>query len=143
MTRDEAEEVVAAHFRKHRVDRIGLNTQGAAGALIEGEQLLFEHDADSGTLRCSALIYRFRERPFPGLIEALREAAKQPEHETGGAGLLFRSDHLSLSLARQYTQAPPASLFEQDLAALREACTRWRRETFAAVAEQVRHGEHA
>ena len=143
MTREEADGVIAAHFRKHRIEQPGLNDKGAAGALIEGEQLLFEYEATSEALRCSALIYRFRERPFPGLIEAMREAAKQPEHETGGAGLVYRPDHMSLSLARQYTQVPPASMFEEDQAALRQACTRWRQETFAAIAEQVRHGSPA
>lgn len=140
MTREEAAGLIAAHFRKHRIEQPGLNKQGAAGALIAGEQLLFEHDANSGALRCSALIYRFREQPFPGLIEAMREVAKQPAPGTGGAGLVYRSDHMSLSLARQYTQVPPASVFEEDQAELRQACTRWRQETFATVAEQVRHG---
>jgi len=143
VTREEADAVIAAHFRKHRIEQPGLNAQGTAGALIEGEQLFFEHDADSGTLRCSALIYRFRERPFPGLIEAMREAAGQPEHSTGGAGLLYRSELMTLSLARQYTQAPPATVFEEDQAALRETCTRWRQTSFAAIAEQVRHGSRA
>lgn len=141
MTPEEADAVVTAHFLKHRIKAPGLNRDGLAGALVEGEQLLFEHDADAGTLRCSALIYRFRDRPHPGLIDAVREAARHPENATGGAGMLYVPDRMTLSLARQYTEAPTASAFERDQAALREACAVWRKETFARVAEQVRHPE--
>ena len=90
-------------------------------------------------LRCSALIYRWREWPKPGLLEALRQEAQSGASNTGGATLDYVPEHRTLSLSREFDGMPSAAAFEQAMTQLREACSQWRTEVFARVAEQVLH----
>lgn len=139
MTREEAAGLVAAHFKTHKVHAHGLDAQGRAGALVAGEQLLFEHLENGGVLRCSALIYRWREWPKPGLLEALRQEAQSGASNTGGATLHYVPEHRTLSLSQEFAQTPSPATFEQAMTQLREDCSQWRTEVFARVAEKVLH----
>lgn len=139
MTFDEAQRLIAAHFKSLEVDAPGLNAQGVAGALVGGEQLLFEYLPATGALRTSAFVYRWREWPVPGLLEALQEEASSGRGETGGGALDYVPERKTLSLVREYTARPPDARFEQEQRALRQACALWRAEIFARVAERVRH----
>lgn len=138
MTREEATRLVAAHFAQHEVKAPGLDDEGRATALVGGEQLSFEHLEDTGVLRCSALIYRWRDWPRPGLLEALREEARRSD-DTGGGVLDYVPERRTLSLMRQFTRPLTAPQLEHALAPLRQACATWRSERFARVAEQVLH----
>jgi hypothetical protein len=137
VTSDEAQRLVAAHLKHPGGPLAGLNPQGVAGALVAGEQLLFEYVTDSGTLRTSAFVYRWREWPAPGLLEALQQEAMLGE--TGGGALEYAPERKTLSLVREYAARPPESRFEQEQADLRQACARWREVRFAEIAERVRH----
>ncbi len=139
MTREEASRLVAAHFAQHEVKAPGLDDEGHATALIAGEQLSFEHLEDTGVLRCSALIYRWREWPRPGLLEALRKEARRSEETTRGGVLDYVPERRTLSLTRQFTRPLTPPQLEHALAPLRQACAEWRSERFARVAEQVLH----
>lgn len=139
MTFAEAQRLIAAHFKHHKVQQPGLGPEGVADALVAGEQLHFEFVPATGTLRASAFIYRWREWPVPGLLEALQQEAKSGRGETGGGSLEYVSERKTLSLVRDEVSCPPESEFEQAQTALRQACTQWRGDVFARVAERVRH----
>lgn len=135
MTLEEAQRLIAAHLEAHGGRPVGLNPDGVAGALVEGEQLLFEYREATKTLRTAAFVYRWRGWPAPGLLEALHEEAGRGA--TGGGSLEYAPERKTLSLVREYSAPPPAQRFEQEQAALRAACTRWREELFARVAERA------
>ncbi len=139
MTLDEASQIVASHFRAHEVPQAGLDATHRATALIEGEQVAFEFDIATSRLRTSVLIYRWREWAVAGLLEALRREAGPGGSDVGGGELLYLPERKTLSLAKTYASLPTLAAFEREQARLREACTLWRTEVFARVAERVRH----
>lgn len=139
MTLAEASLVVAAHLQALGLASAGLDAQGRASALVEGEQVVFEYDAQDGQLTTSALIYRWREWAVAGLLEALRQEAEPGRSDTGGGELLYVPSRKTLCLAKHYAAVPAPATFAREQARLREACALWRGEIFPRVAERVRH----
>ena len=75
MTRDEAQRLVQAFLKSLGQASEGLNPQGFGGAAIGNAQLYFEYHADKQVLETSALIYKFRDPPKPGVLEGFRAEA--------------------------------------------------------------------
>src|SRR5687767_6972639 len=61
----------------------GINPQGFGGLSAGGASLYFEWHEDTKALECSALVYRFREPPKPGVIEGF-QAEEREGTDTGG-----------------------------------------------------------
>lgn len=137
MTRDEAQRLVQSFMRAHGENLSpGLNPQGFGGAAVGEAQVYFEFVPDTGALKCSALIYRFRDAPRPGVLEGFREEEKAGT-DTGGGAVDFEKESKSLFLSRAYTAAPADNAFTDDLARLMEASLAWGEDVFDRVATRV------
>ncbi|MFY1831684.1 type III secretion system chaperone [Myxococcus fulvus] len=137
MTRDEATQLVQEYLRAQGVHLSpGLNPKGLGGVSVGEAQLYFEHSEDTGELKCSALIYRFRDAPRPGVLEGFR-AEQAAGTDAGGGTVDFEPESKSLFLSRSY-QTPPIDLvFASELSKLMAASLRWGSEVFERVAAKV------
>ncbi|MCP3103430.1 hypothetical protein LZ198_31560 [Myxococcus sp. K15C18031901] len=137
MTREAARQLVAWYLQSRGAGLSeGLNAQGLGGAMVGGAQLYFEHHADTQTLECSALVYRFREDPKPGVIEGFRQEAAEGT-DAGGGAVDFEEENKSLFLSRDYTTMPAGSAFEKDLERLMDASQAWGTTVLDRVATRV------
>jgi hypothetical protein len=138
MTLEEAQRLVQSFIQAHGGDAqaSGLNAKGFGGAALGEAQLYFEHVKDSGALKCSALIYRFRDAPRAGLIEAFRDEEKKGT-DTGGGKVDYETENKSLFLSRTYGVLPAAQQFKEDMDRLVEASLTWGEEVFERVADRV------
>jgi hypothetical protein len=118
----------------------GLNAQGFGGVAVGDSQLYFEFHEDSGTLECSALVYRFKEPPKPGVIEGFEAEAREGT-DTGGGTVDYERENRGLFLSRTYTQLPDGKTFSKDLQKLSKASVVWRDEVLDRVASRVFHPE--
>jgi hypothetical protein len=137
MTRDEAQRVVQSYVRSQGLPLSpGLNMQGFGGVMVGQAQLYFEHAADAGELKCSALIYRFRDAPRPGVLDGFRDEQKAGT-DTGGGDVDFEPESKSLFLSRRYASVPADNAFLDDMNRLMEASLEWGGDVFERVASRV------
>lgn len=137
MTLEEAQRLVQSFMRAHGdTEGSGLNAKGFGGAALGESQVYFEHSADSGALKCSALIYRFRDAPRPGVIDGFRDEEKRGT-DTGGGKVDYETENKSLFLSRTYGVLPSEQQFKDDLDRLLEASLTWGEEVFNRVADRV------
>ncbi|NMO16724.1 hypothetical protein HPC49_23765 [Pyxidicoccus fallax] len=138
---DEAQWLVQSFMRAHGENLSpGLNPQGFGGAAIGDAQLYFEFVPNTGELKCSALIYRFRDAPRPGVLEGFREEEKAGT-DTGGGAVDFEQESKSLFLSRTYTAAPSNEAFKDDMTRLMNASLAWGEGVFDRVADKVNAGK--
>ncbi|MCY1032557.1 hypothetical protein OV207_13875 [Corallococcus sp. BB11-1] len=137
MTLEEAQRLVQSFMRAHGdTEGSGLNAKGFGGAALGEAQIYFEHAKDSGALKCSALIYRFRDAPRPGVIDGFR-AEEKAGTDTGGGKVDYETENKSLFLSRTYGVLPAEQQFKEDLDRLVEASLNWGEEVFNRVADRV------
>jgi hypothetical protein len=139
MTLDDAKRLVQSFFQGHLgpdAKVSGLNEKGFGGAEVGDAQIYFEHVKDSGALKCSALIYRFRSAPRPGVIEGFRDEEKQGTN-TGGGKVDYETENKGLFLSRTYGVLPSEQQFKEDLERLLEASLVWGDEVFNRVADRA------
>ncbi len=137
MTRDEAQRLVQSFLRAHGESLSpGLNLQGFGGVAVGEAQLYFEHVSDTGELKCSGLIYRFRDPPRPGVLDGFRDEQKAGT-DTGGGAVDFETESKSLFLSRRYASAPPEKVFADDMNRLMAASVAWGGDVFERVASRV------
>jgi hypothetical protein len=139
VTRDEALKLIQAFYKARDVDSPGLNVNNLGGAMVGDSQLYFEYVPTGNALRCSALIYRFRDRPRPGLLEAFQREASSGAADAGGGVVDFQPENKGLYLTRVYTVVMSDEAFAADLTRLMDACRVWRSEVFGRVTERVLH----
>ena len=139
MTRQDAESLIEAWSQSHGINT-GLNPSGVGAVSVEGTGLYFEHDEKAQTLKCSALVYRFREAPKPGVLDGFR-AEEKAGTDTGGGKVDFEPENKSLFLSRTYHIIPDAETFDQDMRRLMEASQVWGDEVLDRVASKVFHPE--
>ena len=89
-------------------------------------------------LTVSALVYRFRAAPRPGLVDAVLAAATPAD--TGG-GRLVAEDGAVLR-RRAYAERVPAPRFATEVDALGRASVRWAEDLFARAVERYSAGAH-
>ncbi|MBZ4416358.1 type III secretion system chaperone [Myxococcus sp. RHSTA-1-4] len=135
---DEAQWLVQSFMRAHGENLSpGLNPQGFGGAAVGDAQIYFEFVPKTGELKCSALIYRFRDAPRPGVLEGFRDEEKAGT-DTGGGAVDFEQESKSLFLSRTYTAAPPdKASFTEDMNRLMGASLAWGEGVFDRVATKV------
>ncbi|WP_163999387.1 hypothetical protein [Pyxidicoccus caerfyrddinensis] len=137
MNIEEAQRLVQAFMRTQGEQQSpGLNPQGFGG-LAKGEaQLYFEFVPTSGELKCSALIYRFRDAPRPGVLDGFL-AEEKAGTDTGGGKVDFEKESKSLFLSRTYGTVPPDQSFELGMNKLMAASLAWGGPVFERVAAKV------
>lgn len=134
MTRDEAVRQVKTYLGDMGVDSPGLGADDWGGIELPEGSVLFEYQA-AGTLRASALVYRFARPPSERLRAALVQAGAQAD--TGGGGVEFVGDGLSLCLSRTYATAVDPDLFQAQIEALYGASRDWEAEVLPACEQAV------
>lgn len=133
MTRDEAQRAVQSFFEAHgQTGSPGLNARGLGKANLDADILTFEFIEAQGALRCGVLVYRFREKPRPEILQALRD---EDRAEPAPGRLEYDAEARSLLATRRY-EAPPENL-PTDLEELRETARRWREEGIPRAAERA------
>ncbi|MFY0566707.1 hypothetical protein ACN28E_23105 [Archangium lansingense] len=136
MTRDEAQRLVQAFMKSLGQSSEGLNPQGFGGAALGNAQLYFEYHADKQTLETSALIYKFRDPPKPGVLEGFR-AEEKSGTDAGGGTVDYETENNSLFLSRTYATVPPEATFREDMKRLTQASIVWGDEVLDRVASRV------
>jgi len=137
MTRDEATQLVQSYLKAIGVPLSpGLNAKGLGGAAVGEAQLYFEHTDTDGVLKCSALIYRFRDAPRPGVLDGFRDEQKAGT-DTGGGTVDFEPESKSLFLSRSYTTPPLDIVFASEMSKLNQASLAWGGDVFERVASKV------
>lgn len=134
---EEAQRLVQSFMRAQGEQQSpGLNPQGFGGIAKGGAQLYFEFVPTSGELKCSALIYRFRDAPRPGVLDGFR-AEEKAGTDTGGGTVDFEQESKSLFLSRTYPAAPPDESFKIAMQKLMDASVTWGGPVFERVAAKV------
>jgi hypothetical protein len=137
MTRDDAQRLVQSFFRSvGQTQSPGLNPQGFGGAAVGDAQLYFEFRSAEQALECSALIYKFRDVPKPGVLEGFK-AEEKAGTNTGGGAVDYEPENKSLFLSRTYASAPAEPAFADDMKRLMQASLLWSGEVMDRVASRV------
>ena len=135
MTRQEADSMLRALVgADDGAPRLGGGD--VAGVMLGPAALYFEYDARGGSLACGALVYRFRERPRPGVLEDLLEE----NQGAGGGRLVYREGARALLLSRTYLETIPAGEFAEDMKRLAAASLGWGAEVLERVASRHERG---
>ena len=118
----------------------GINEQGFGGISAGGMSLYFEWHEDTQALECSALVYRFREPPKPGVIDGFK-AEEREGTDAGGGTVDYEPENRGLFLSRTYTRMPTERAFAKDMRRLMKASQKWADEVLDRVASRVFHPE--
>ncbi len=137
ITRDQAVQMIQGYFKGHGVDGPGLNENNLGGASIGEYQIYFEYRPAKRALKCSALIYRFRDEPKPGVIEAFKAEEEAGTADTGGGELEYEPASKGLYLSRTYTDGVPDEEFAGDLQRLMTASQVYGNQVLERVAAKV------
>lgn len=136
MTREEAQRLVQTFMMSVGQPSEGLNPQGFGGAVLGEAQLYFEYHSDKQALEASALIYKFRDAPKPGVLEGFR-AEEKAGTNTGGGTVDYETENKSLFLSRTYPTLPADAAFREDMDRLTKASLVWADEVMDRVASKV------
>lgn len=137
MTREAARALVRWYLQTQGAGMSeGLNENGLGGTMVGSAQLYFEHHADTQVLECSALVYRFREDPKPGVIDGFQKEAQEGT-DAGGGTVDFETENKSLFLSRNYAQMPSGAEFTKEMERLMEASLDWGTTVLDRVASRV------
>ncbi len=141
MTRESAQALTQWYARSQGIPLSpGLNERGFGGLTSGTAQLYFEYHEASQALECSALVYRFREVPKPGVVAGFEQEAREGT-DTGGGTVDYEPENRGLFLSRTYTQMPPGHDFARDMQRLMKASAVWGEEVLDRVASRVFHPE--
>lgn len=137
MTRDDAQRLVLSFYRSvGQTQSPGLNPQGFGGVAIGDAQLYFEFRSTEGALECSALVYKFRDAPKPGVLEGFK-AEEKAGTDTGGGAVDYEPENKSFFLSRTYSAPPAEPAFAEDMKRLMKASLVWSGEVMDRVASRV------
>ena len=140
MTRDQAVKILQAFFKSQNVESEGLNEKNLGGASIGDLQVYFEYQPEKAALKCSALIYSFRQAPKPGVLDGFKKE-EQAGTDTGGGAVDYQPENKGLYLSRSYTEPVEDTVFLNDMAYLMSASRVWGGEVLERVASAVFHPE--
>ena len=125
MTRDEAQRVVKDLMTSlKQTSSEGLNAKGFGGVVVGLAQLYFEYRDWEQDLKASALIYKFKDEPKPGILEGF-QAEEKKGTDTGGGKVDYEKENKGLYLSRAYTTAPSSEAFQKDMDRLMKASLVW------------------
>ena len=141
MTREQALRLVRTFLRGSGVDSPGLNRNNLGGAMVGEGQVYFEYHPKAQALQCSALIYRFRDKPKPGVLEGFRQEERAKTADTGGGRVEYEPENKGLYLSRTYTRTVDERAFRNDMQRLMAASLVWGDTVLDRVASKVFHPE--
>jgi hypothetical protein len=121
MTRDDAVRMIQGYFKSLGLDSPGLNENNLGGAFVGEYQVYFEYQPTRQRLKCSALVYRFRDEPKPGVIEAFKAQERGIMAPKGSGTLKYEPANKGLYFIRFYTERASDEEFARDLAGLMRA----------------------
>lgn len=127
--------MIRGFFKSHGLDSPGLNESNLGGASIGENQVYFEYQPANQELKCSALVYRFRDDPKPGVIEGFEAEAESAD--AGGGTLEYQRANKGLYLARSYSEAVSDQEFAEDLKRLMKASLVYGDQVLDRVAAKV------
>lgn len=133
--------MIRGFFKSHGLDTPGLNESNLGGASIGDYQVYFEYQPANQTLKCSALVYRFRDEPKPGVIEGFEAEAESAD--AGGGTLEYQRANKGLYLTRTYSDAVSDNEFAEDLKRLMKASRVYGDEVLDRVASKVFTQNHS
>ncbi len=136
MTFEEARRLVQDLMAAHGQGSEGLNMKGFGGVTIGDAQLYFEYHSNRQALETSALIYKFRDAPKPGILDGFY-AEEKAGTDTGGGALDFEPENKGLYLSRFYTDVPPVQTFQADMQRLMDTSMVWGTDVLNRVADKV------
>ncbi len=114
MTREQAKKLVSEYLRLLGIDSPGLSDHDVGGVMVGAAPVTFIYEAESGQLKCAALIYRFKQPARPEVIAAFAE-----EHKTAGEMRVeYLAESRALCLTRTYHEAPAPEALAQAVRAL-------------------------
>jgi hypothetical protein len=141
MTRERATGLARAFLRSYGVESAGLNANGLGGAAVGDGSVYFEYrpgpGGRPGTLKCSALIYRFHDLPKPGVLDGFRAEERAGTADTGGGRVDYEPENKGLYLSRVYAHPVDAAAFRRDMERLMKASRVWGDEVLDRVATRV------
>ncbi|MFP2905644.1 hypothetical protein ACLESD_11420 [Pyxidicoccus sp. 3LFB2] len=141
LTRESARRLVQGYLGEEGTPpSTGINVQGFGGISTGGASVYFEWNEEAGSLECSALVYRFREPPKPGVIDSFH-AEQREGTDTGGGTVDYEPENRGLFLSRTYTRMPTEREFAKDMRRLMKASLKWGDEVLDRVASRVFHPE--
>lgn len=136
MTRDQAILQLQTFFRSQGLESAGLNANDVGGMSVGDAQLAFEFVPAKGTLRCAALIYRFRAMPKAAVLDSFR-AEEKAGTEAGGGVVEYDPIARAVFLSRSYAQPVEDATFRAELERLIDASRVWRTDIVPRVAERA------
>jgi hypothetical protein len=137
LNRDDAVRMIQGFFKSHGLDSPGLNESNLGGAAIGEYQIYFEYQPANQTLKCSALIYRFRDEPKPGVIEGFEAEEQRKTADAGGGILEYQRVNKGLYLTRSYSDSVSDEEFAGDLKRLMKASEVYGDQVLERVASKV------
>jgi hypothetical protein len=137
MTREQAKQQIEAFFRRLGITASFFEDKNFAKAAIGESVIGFEFDAASGGLSARALIYRFRQKPKPVMLDAI--FAEEKTAATGGGSLRFDNEEMSLFLERAFTEKISDEEFYDAVNRLAQASLVWSGQLLQKIAEKI-HG---
>ncbi len=141
MTREEARRLVRAFLGGQGINSPGLNENNLGGAMVGEAQIYFEYQPRQQALKCSALIYKFHDKPKPGVLEGFKQEEQAKTADTGGGTVDYEPENKGLYLSRTYTKTVPEAAFRKDMRRLMKASVVWGDEVLDRVASKVFHPE--
>jgi len=137
VTREEAIAAIQALYVAYEpgAKTQGLSPENVGGVSLGGDPLYFEYAPSAGTLAVMALVYRFRAKPKPAVMEAFREV--ENSEDKGGGRFDFQAPSKSVMLTRTYSSAPSPGALKKDVDQLMIAARRWRDDVVPKVAERA------
>ena len=137
LNRDDAVRMIQGFFKSHGLDSPGLNESNLGGASVGDDQVYFEYQPAHRILRCSALVYRFRDEPKPGVIEGFKAEVDEKPNSAGGGILEYQPVNKGLYLTRSYNDGIPDEEFADDLKRLMSAARVYGDQVLDRVAAKV------
>lgn len=145
---DDADNLVKAFFRAHEkvsapagtVEPPALNAKGFGAAQVGEGEIFFEYHPDTKALECSALVYRFRNPPRPGILDGFKDELTRGT-DAGGGEVDFEPENGGLFLTKLYADRPDALSFVEEVNALTRASVVWAKDVVPRVAQRVIHGK--
>ncbi len=136
MTTNEAQTLAQGFFSYYKTTSTGLNTNNFGAAAVGDALLYFEFVPQTGVLRCSALIYRFKKEPHLELLQGFANEA-QNGTDAGGGEVDYQTENKGLFLTRVYGETLPLEQFIQQQQQLMLASLRWGGEVLDRVTDAV------
>ncbi len=137
MIREEAIVILKKFFMMQGVESEGLNENNVGGASIGDLAIYFEYLPEQEALKCSALIYKFREDPKEGIIDGFKEEEEFERFSTGGGFVDYQPENKGLFLSRVYEEYVEELDFVNDLEQLLGASRVWGNEVLERVSARV------